>query len=204
MSAKIVIEQKQRLLDDVFAVDAYAIAHLQNDGTTSARQRRLVFERGDSAAALLFNRDNNSVVLVEQFKLPALIGRRRDEADTEDGRIVETPAGIVESNETPEQAAIRETAEETGYRIRQPKLVARFFSSPGATSERVFLFYAEVRDSDRTGPGGGIGDEDIEVLHVALGELFARLADGTIDDPKLIIAAYWLQNHLRYRDSTRL
>jgi hypothetical protein len=32
---------------------------------------------------------------------------------------------------------------------------------------------------------------------MGLDELFARLARGSIEDPKLLIAAYWLQNRLK-------
>jgi nudix-type nucleoside diphosphatase (YffH/AdpP family) len=196
MSGKAVIKQMRRVLDDFFKVDELIVSHEQIDGSMSADQRRLVFERGDAAAMLLLNKDSNSVVLVEQFKAPVLIGRRRDDPDGSDGWIVETIAGMVDPGETPEAAAIRETLEETGYKIQHPKLIARFFSSPGGTSERVFLYFAEVRDADKIASGGGIDDEDIKVVPMPVEELFSRLTKGTIEDPKLLIAAYWLHNQL--------
>jgi ADP-ribose pyrophosphatase len=87
--------------------------------------------------------------------------------------------------------------EETGYQIRDLKLISMFFSSPGGTSERIFLYFAEVREADRVGKGGGIDDEDVSVLQMPVAELFDRLAKGAIDDPKLTIAAYWLRNYLK-------
>jgi nudix-type nucleoside diphosphatase (YffH/AdpP family) len=98
---------------------------------------------------------------------------------------------MIDTGEAPEAAAIRETLEETGYRIREPELIGRFFVSPGGTSERVFLYFAEVGDADRVGMGGGIDDEDIQVLEIGLEELFAR---GLVEDTKLAIGVYWLQN----------
>jgi ADP-ribose pyrophosphatase len=157
----------------------------------------LVFERGDSIAVLLLHVERKSVVLVKQFKVPALVARRRDDPSTNNGWIVETAAGMIDADETAEAAAIRETFEETGYRIQRPRLIGKFFSSPGGTSERVFLYFAEISDTDRAGQGGGIGDEDIKVVQMGLDELFARLARGSIEDPKLLIAAYWLQNRLK-------
>jgi ADP-ribose pyrophosphatase len=68
--------------------------------------------------------------------------------------------------------------------------------SPGGTSVRVFLYFAEVGDRDRVGKGGGIDDEDIKVLHLGLADLFQHLAQGLIEDPKLAISAYWLQGRL--------
>ena len=101
---------------------------------------------------------------------------------------------MIDTGEAPEAAAIRETLEETGYRIREPELIGRFFVSPGGTSERVFLYFAEVGGADRVGMGGGIDDEDIKVLEIGLEELFERLARGLIEDAKLAIGAYWLQS----------
>jgi nudix-type nucleoside diphosphatase (YffH/AdpP family) len=194
MPARAVIARQQRLFDDFFKIDELLVTHRQIDGTTSSVQRRLVFERGDSVAVLLFNRDRRAVVLVEQFKAPTLIARRRDDPATTDGWLVEPLAGMIDTGEAPEAAAIRETLEETGYRIREPELIGRFFVSPGGTSERVFLYFAEVGDADRVGMGGGIDDEDIQVLEIGLEELFEQLARGLIEDRKLAIGAYWLQN----------
>ncbi len=199
MSGRAVIEQQRRVFDDFFKIDELLVTHEQIDGTMSAVQKRLVFERGDSIAILLLNVERKSVVLVEQFKVPALVARRRDDPSTTDGWIVETVAGMIGANEPPEAAAIRETFEETGYEIRQPRLISKFLSSPGGASERVYLYFAEVGDADRTGRGGGIADEDIKVVQVGLGELFDRLAQGSIEDPKLLIAAYWLQNRVTSR-----
>lgn len=196
MPGRAVIARQRRLFDDFFKIDELLVAHQQIDGTMSAARRRLVFERGDSIAVLPFNRDRRVVVLVEQFKAPALVARRRDDPTVTDGWLVETLAGMIDAGETPEQAAIRETLEETGYRIRDPELIGRFFASPGGTSERVFLYFAEVGNADRVGKGGGIDDEDIKVLEIGLSDLFERLARGLIEDPKLAIAAYWLQSRM--------
>ena len=196
MPGRVLIESQNRLFDDFFKVDELLVSHRQIDGTMSQVQRRLVFERGDSVAVLLFNRDRRTVVLVAQFKVPALVARRRDDPVTTDGWLVETLAGMVDDGETPEATAVRETLEETGYRIGTPELIGRFLVSPGGTSERVFLYFAEVGDRDRVGKGGGIDDEDIQVLHFGLADLFQHLARGLIEDPKLAISAYWLQGRL--------
>lgn len=197
MSGNAVIERQRRVFDDFFKIDELLVTHQQIDGTMSAVQKRLVFERGDSIAAVLLHVERKSVVLVEQFKAPTLVARRRDDPLTTDGWIVETVAGMIDADETPETAAIRETFEETGYRIQRPHLIGRFFSSPGGTSERVFLYFAEIGDADRAGPGGGIEDEDIKVVRMGLDELFGRLERDSIEDPKLLIAAYWLQSRLK-------
>ena len=196
MSGKAVIKEVRRIFDAFFKIDEYDVAFDGTDGNT-VEQTRLVFERGDAVGVLLLNRDTQSVVLVEQFKVPVVPGRRRDDPATVEGWILETVAGMIDGGETPQTAAIRETMEETGYRIEQPQLIAKFFSSPGGTSERIFLYFAEVRERDKLGKGGGIDDENIRVVNMSLGALFERLAKDAIEDPKLLIAAYWLQDRVR-------
>ena len=93
--AKAVIHRQTRLFDDFFKIDEIQVSHEQLDGTMSAEQRRLVFERGDAVAVLLFNLDTRCVVLVRQFKVPTLIGRRRDVPSTSDGWITEAMAGMI-------------------------------------------------------------------------------------------------------------
>jgi ADP-ribose pyrophosphatase len=199
MSSRVFVSGQRRLLDDFFKIDEFDVSHRQSSGTMSAVQRRLVFERGDAVGVLLFNVDRRSVVLVEQFRLPALIGRRRDHPATDDAWLLETVAGMIDRGETPEVAAAREAFEETGYRPRELQPIGRFFSSPGGTSERIFLYFADVADRDRAGPGGGIGDEDVRVVDLPAEDLFERLSRGALEDPKLIIAAYWLRDRLRAR-----
>jgi nudix-type nucleoside diphosphatase (YffH/AdpP family) len=195
------IRKQTRLFDDFFKIDEVIVSHQRQDGTMSPDERRLIFERGDSVSIILLNLDTMSVVLVEQFKVPTLVARRRDQPNTADGWIVEAIAGMIDENETPEQAVVRETMEETGYRIANPKLISRFFPSPGGSSERVFLYFAEVRDGDRIGQGGGLEGEDVKVLHVPLHDLFACLDNGSIEDPKLAIGAYWLKDRRRGDDA---
>jgi hypothetical protein len=50
------------------------------------------------------------------------------------------------------------------YRISKPELICKFFSSPGGTSERIFLYFSEVSEVDRVGEGGGVQGEDVRVV----------------------------------------
>jgi nudix-type nucleoside diphosphatase (YffH/AdpP family) len=204
MPSHVEIKSKKNLLNDFFQVDEYyvsfekySVGKKTNKILMSDPIRRLNFERGDAVGVLLFNVDTRSVVLVEQFRLPSLLGRRRDDPATQNGWIVEVMAGMIEVGETPERAAIRETLEETGYEIDKPELICKFLSSPGGTSERIFLYFASVSESRRSGTGKiGVGDEDIKVLPVSVNRLFEQLENGEIDDPKLAISAYWLKEHM--------
>src|SRR5271166_1754246 len=193
---KVEIRKQTRLFDDFFKVDEIVVAHERHDGTMSSDQRRLVLERGDAVAALLYQPDTHTVIIVDQFKVPTLIARRRDNPATTDGWITEAVAGMIDPGETAEEAIVRETLEETGYRISKPELIYTFFSSPGGTSERIFLYFSEVSDADRIDEGGGVPGEDVRVVHRNVHELFAQLEKRQIEDPKLAIGAYWLQGHI--------
>jgi nudix-type nucleoside diphosphatase (YffH/AdpP family) len=191
------IRSKKRLLDAFFKIDEYEVSYERYGGEMSKYYPRLNFERGDAVGVLLFNRDTQSVVLVEQFKLPTLIGRRRDNPGTPDGWIEEVMAGMIPPNETPDETARRETLEETGYEIEDLELICKFLSSPGGTSERIFLYYAAVTDARRPGKDQiGAGDENIKVFERSVNDLFDDLEKGKIEDPKLAIAAYWLKDNM--------
>jgi ADP-ribose pyrophosphatase len=196
-SLKAEIQKQTRLFDDFFKIDEVLVSHERRDGTMSPSERRLIFERGDSVAVMLYNPDTHAVVMVNQFKVPALIARRRDNPAATDGWITEAIAGMIDGGETAEEAVIRETLEETGYKIEKPELICKFFSSPGGTSERIFLYFAQVSEADRIGKGGGLEGEDVRVVQRSAHELFEQLEKKQIEDPKLAIAAYWLQDHIR-------
>jgi ADP-ribose pyrophosphatase len=190
---KVKVHKQNRILDDFFKVDEMIVSHQKTDGSMSAEQRRLIFERGDSAAVLLFNTESKCVVLVNQFKAPTL-GKGR-----QDGWINETVAGIVERFEKPESTAVREVMEETGYRINRLEPIATFFSSPGGTSELIYLYYAEVTNADKVAPGGGnpAEGEDIQVEEIPLDDLLQMIEENRVEDPKLLIGGLWLSEHRR-------
>lgn len=182
---RVEIESRRRLLDDFLKVDEAHLRFERADGTMSGPVRRLSLERGESVAAILHHHERHKVLLVRQFRYPAHAAG--------DGWLVEAVAGMVDPEEQPEQALRREIAEETGYAVRHLVPIARFYTSPGGSSERVSLYFAEVTEGQRVGPGGGAdADEDVEVVALTLDEVRAQLADGTIRDAKTIIGLQWL------------
>jgi hypothetical protein len=91
------------------------------------------------------------------------------------------------------------TKEETGYIIEIKSLmeICKFLSSPGGTSERIYLYFAEVSDSKRAAMDEyGVDDENIKVFELNVNELFKMLDEKKIEDPKLAIAAYWLRDNI--------
>jgi ADP-ribose pyrophosphatase len=144
---------------------------------------RLAFERGNSVAIILFEKDTESVLLTHQFRYPT--------CKNNEGWLLEIPAGSMEENETPENCIVRETMEELGYRITAPELIHTFYTSPGASTERIFLFYAEVTQKDKTEKGGGCKseNEDIEIVKIPVSEIIATIKK--LKDAKTILALQW-------------
>jgi ADP-ribose pyrophosphatase len=164
------------------------LRHEKFSGKMSGRVTRLVFERGDSVAVLLHDRERDSVVLAEQFRYPAYI---REGADA---WLLEIVAGSVDGDRTPEAVARAELVEEVGYAVEELEYLATFYSSPGACSERIHLYLGHLSSAERVGPGGGKPgtDEDICVHHMSLDEALHLLREGVIRDAKTIIALQYL------------
>lgn len=188
MKAK--IEKKQLVFDDYFKVEEAFVRYEKFNGQMTEPVRRLNFERGDAAAALVFNRDSGKVILINQFRYPTL--------EKNGGWMLETAAGIVETGEDPKETICREILEEIGYETQPGQLeaIASFFPSPGGSSERIFLYYIEVENAAKQGEGGGVETEheDIQTVELTLDELWNAMEQGNIHDAKTLIAVQWLKN----------
>jgi ADP-ribose pyrophosphatase len=97
----------------------------------------------------------------------------------------EIPAGTLEPQEPPEVAAVRELAEETGYRADHWRKLHAFYPSPGCLSECTHLFLAEELTPGTMQPER---DEDLEPQVVAWSDALAWSLDGTICDAKTLVA----------------
>ncbi len=185
------IQDKRTVFDGKFKIEEATLRFQKFNGQMSDTVHRLVFERGDSAAALLLNKDTQKVLLIEQFRYPAY--------EKGPGWIREVIAGVIDENELPEETVRREIREEIGYEVREPLThIATFYVSPGGTSERNMLYYSEVSDTDRVSAGGGKASEheDIELVELTLPELWKALDNGDIVDAKTLIAVQWLRNRM--------
>ena len=97
----------------------------------------------------------------------------------------EIPAGTLEPPESPEAAAVRELAEETGYRAGRWRKLAEFYPSPGILSERMVLFQAEELTA---GAMHLQPDEELAPQIVPWRDAVAWALDGTIRDAKTLVA----------------
>jgi nudix-type nucleoside diphosphatase (YffH/AdpP family) len=187
---RVEILSQRVVFDDVYKIKEARLRFERFNGQMSTPVRRLVFERGESAAALLLNRDTQKVILIKQFRYPTY--------EKGPGWLCEVVAGSVDQGEQPEETIRREVREEVGYQVSGLQPIATFYVSPGGSSERIVLYYAEVGDADRVAAGGGRAaeHEDIEQVELSLPELWTALQEGRIVDAKTLIAVQWLQHRL--------
>jgi len=186
---KVSIEQKKYILEDVFKVEEAYLRYEKFNGVMSGMVRRISLERGDSVSVLIYNTKTNKIILISQFRYPSF--------KSGNGWLIEAIAGIIDTDETPEEAARREVQEETGLEISALEYIATFYPSPGGSSEKIFLYYSEVyrKPGEHEGTGGiACEGEDIKSHEISLEDALVKIKTGEIMDAKTIIGIYWLEN----------
>ncbi|HAT75884.1 MAG TPA: GDP-mannose pyrophosphatase NudK, partial [Flavobacterium sp.] len=178
---KIKIQTTELLSDNWYLLNKVTFDFLRKDGVWVS-QKREVYDRGNGAGILLYNRQQKTIILTRQFRLPSFLN------GNETGMMIEVCAGLLDQDH-PEQCIIRETEEETGYRISKVKKILETFVSPGAVTEILHLFIGEYDASMKVAEGGGleIEQEEIEVLEMPFEKAYNMIATGEIKDAKTII-----------------
>lgn len=156
----------------------------RGDGSV-VRHKREVYDRGNGATVLLYNRRKQSVVLVRQFRVATWVN------GNEDGMLIETCAGLLDNDE-PEACIRKEAIEETGYEVGEVRKLFELYMSPGGVTELIHFFIAEYSDAQRKNGGGGVDDEEIEVLELLFSQALAMVAGGEIRDGKAVILLQYL------------
>lgn len=181
--AKVRIIENQTLANDWYLLKKYTF-DLQRQNGQWQRQSREVYDRGNGATLLLYNRDARTVILTRQFRFPTYINGHN-------GYLIETAAGLLD-NMAAEQRIKAEAEEETGYQISHVEKIFEAFMSPGSVTEKLHFFIAEYSPENRVSAGGGIEaeGEDIEVLEMPIADALAAIDNGVIIDGKTIMLLY--------------
>jgi nudix-type nucleoside diphosphatase (YffH/AdpP family) len=142
---------------------------------------REVYERGNGAGILLYNKEMKTVVLTRQFRMPTFIN------GNESGMLIEACAGQLD-HDSPEDCIRRETEEETGYKIEDVTKVYEAYMSPGSVSEILYLFIGAYTKEMKQSEGGGVDHgEEIDVLEIRFDEAVKMMETGDIRDAKTIM-----------------
>lgn len=184
---KVEVLNKTVAYDGFFKLEKYRLRHQLFDGGMSDEMSRELFERGHAVAVLPYDPVRDELVLLEQFRIGAL-------ADQNGPWLTEMVAGIIERDESAEQVAHREAAEEAGCELLALEPILNYYVSPGGTSETIQLYCGRV---DASGVEAGIyglpeEHEDIRVSKVSFDQALAWLKSGRINSAAPIIAIQWL------------
>ncbi len=160
----------------------------KRDGSWETQSRE-AYDRGNGATILPYDLSRRTVILTRQFRLPTFVNGNSS------GMLIESCAGLLDK-ENPLQCITRELREETGFEIRKAQKVMEAYMSPGSVTEIVYFFVAEYTPSQQAGAGGGVEEEDIEVMELTIDEATEKVASGEIRDGKTIMLLQYAALHL--------
>jgi GDP-mannose pyrophosphatase NudK len=186
-NTRVRILNEKLLSDNWYSLKKYDYEILKKDGSLH-KQTREVYDRGNGAVILLYNKESKTVILTRQFRLPSFVN------GNESGYLIEACAGLLD-RDNPEEAVKREAEEETGYRVAEVRKVFEAYMSPGSVSEILYFFIAEYSASMKVHEGGGVAQEqeDIEVMEITFESALAMMESGEIRDAKTILLLQYLQ-----------
>lgn len=178
---EIKITETNLLSDNWYVLNKVTFDYQKKDGNVESHIRE-VYDRGNGAAILLYNTEKKTVILTRQFRLPTYLNGNKT------GMMIEVCAGLLDQDNA-EEAVIRETEEETGYRLTKVEKVIETYMSPGSVTEILYLFVGEYDETMKVNDGGGLDaeQENIEVLEYTFDEAYAMFESGEITDAKTIM-----------------
>ncbi|SFV71689.1 Uridine diphosphate glucose pyrophosphatase [hydrothermal vent metagenome] len=146
-----------------------------------------VVKAHDSVAILIYHRAKEAFILVKQFRPPVYL-------NNQDGMTIELCAGIVDKDLSLVQIAQEEIEEECGYAVAVENIhkITSVYSAVGFAGSKQVMYYAEVDDSMKVSEGGGIENEEIEVITLPMHEAKALIYDENIaKSAGLLFAFMW-------------
>lgn len=191
MSQVVKILSTEVISDNFFPLKKIQFEYEKKDGTTEELSRE-VYLASDGVVALLYNLENEQVVLTRQFRMATYVNKNKT------GFLIEAPAGLLEENETPEAAIMREIEEETGYKVKGVKKLFEMYMTPGTVAEMLHLFIAEYTAAQKISEGGGLDEEneDIEVLELPFQKAYDMIQSGEIKDAKTVLLLQYAEIYL--------
>lgn len=190
MAGRVIILEETILYKGWSTLKKFVVDYTRQDGRKEKHIRE-IYNSGDGAAVLMYNPKEKKILLIRQFRLPALLSGHPT------GFIIECCAGMLDELD-PEAAIIKEIKEETGYQVQEVNKIYEAFATPGAHMEKIHFYTAKYDASMKVHGGGGelSEQEDIEILEYGYDEIPGLLRSGSIIDAKTIILLQWAWREL--------
>ncbi|MCL4279823.1 MAG: NUDIX hydrolase, partial [Ignavibacteriaceae bacterium] len=110
--------------------------------------------------------DNGKIVMVTQYRFPVK------------EVLLELPAGKLSKGEDPKVCAVRELEEETGYKSDDIKSLGSIYTTPGYSTEKLWIYLAEnLKPGNYNREEGEFG---MEVFELSLPEVEEKIYNGEI------------------------
>jgi nudix-type nucleoside diphosphatase (YffH/AdpP family) len=185
MNDRIKIIKTDVLSDNWYVLKRITYDYRLSNGTWTTISRE-AYDRGNGATILLYNKEQGTVILTRQFRLPSFIN------GNESGLLIEACAGLLDKDNA-EECIKRETEEETGYKVSSVQKIFEAYMSPGSVTEMLTFFVAAYEKEMKITEGGGLENdhEDIEVLEISFTEAMSMINNGAIKDAKTIMLLYY-------------
>ena len=188
MNPAIEVLATEVLSDDWYVLRKVTFKFRKRDGSWEIQSRE-AYDRGNGATILLYDLSRRTVILTRQFRLPTYVNGNPS------GMLIEACAGLLDRDNA-EQCITREVREETGFDIRRVRKVMEVYMSPGSVTEMLHFFVAEYSEAHRVNDGGGVEEEDIEVVELHFNDALEQVASGEIRDAKTIMLLQYAALHI--------
>ena len=169
----------QNIIED-FSLEPLVKANFVKASLVSYKQNGIkksweIIESHNSVAILIYHKKKDAFILVKQFR-PPVYHRNGD------GMTIELCAGLIDKDKSLEQIAKEEIEEECGFDVplEQIERITKVLSAVGTSGSEQIIYYAEVDESMRVNEGGGIDDEQIEVVEVPLKDAKTFMYDESV------------------------
>lgn len=146
------------------------VDEIQYNSTGNRGSRETALHPGGAVVVALT--PDNKIPLVKQYRFAF------------DETVIELPAGKLEDAENPRKCAIRELAEETGYKAEKFTEIGQIYTTPGFCDEVLHVYLAENLTAGE--PSREEGEEDMQVVEFTLDEIKEKIREGKIVDGKTI------------------
>lgn len=179
--------KRERAFDGFFKLDRLQLRHRRFEGGWTEPLDRELFIRDDAVCVLPYDPITDCVLLIEQFRVGALL-------DQHSPWLFELVAGIVEPGESIADVAHREAQEEAGAELLALEPICHYHVSPGGSQELIHLFCGLINSEGLGGLHGLAHEgEDIRAAVLPRQQAYQALLDGVINNAGTIMALQWLE-----------
>ncbi len=183
--------KKRIVYDGFFSVEEHDLSYSKFDKTQSEVVTRGAIISSAAVIVLPYDPVNDRILLVEQFRTGPYV--RGDKNPW----VLEPIAGLIELNETPEEAGLREAEEEACLKLKYLELVAQSYPSPGISTEFFHQYIGIVSLPERTDLISGLKSESEDIRsHIFCFTDFCEMINkGKITVGPAILLGLWLSNN---------